>query len=79
MKLPLQMDTKNFSNSSIPTMIDLRGVVKTFKNAAGEFKVLKGVDLAIQPGEFVAVVGKSGSGKSTLLNMITGIDHPTAG
>lgn len=60
-------------------MIQMHGVVKTFKNAAGEFTALKGVDLAIQRGEFVSVVGKSGSGKSTLLNMITGIDHPTAG
>jgi ABC-type lipoprotein export system ATPase subunit len=60
-------------------MIELRGIVKTFKNAAGEFTVLKGIDLAIPGGEFVAIVGKSGSGKSTLLNMITGIDHPTAG
>ncbi len=60
-------------------MIQMHGVVKTFKNAAGEFTALKGIDLAIQRGEFVSVVGKSGSGKSTLLNMITGIDHPTAG
>jgi ABC-type lipoprotein export system ATPase subunit len=61
------------------TMIDLRKVVKKFKNAAGEFTVLKGIDLQIGRGEFVSIVGKSGSGKSTLLNMITGIDHPTAG
>ncbi|GAB4502392.1 MAG: hypothetical protein Fur0035_19430 [Anaerolineales bacterium] len=61
------------------TMIDLRRVVKTFKNAAGEFTVLKGVDLTLMRGEFVAIVGKSGSGKSTLLNMMTGIDHPTSG
>lgn len=54
-------------------------VVKKFKNNAGEFEVLKGVDLKVQQGEFVAVVGKSGSGKSTLLNMITGIDHPSSG
>jgi ABC-type lipoprotein export system ATPase subunit len=60
-------------------IIQMRGVVKTFKNAAGEFTVLKGLDLDICPGEFVSIVGKSGSGKSTLLNMITGIDHPTAG
>ena len=60
-------------------MIEMRGVVKTFKNAAGEFDVLKGVDLTIKRGEFVSIVGKSGSGKSTLLNMITGIDHPTDG
>jgi ABC-type lipoprotein export system ATPase subunit len=60
-------------------MIETRGIVKTFKNAAGEFTVLKGIDLTIGRGEFVSIVGKSGSGKSTLLNMITGIDHPTSG
>ena len=60
-------------------MIDMHGIVKIFKNAAGEFTVLKGIDLTINRGEFVSIVGKSGSGKSTLLNMITGIDHPTRG
>lgn len=60
-------------------LILLDHVVKKFKNTAGEFEVLKGVDLHIYQGEFVAVVGKSGSGKSTLLNMITGIDHPSSG
>lgn len=60
-------------------MIDMHGIVKTFKNAAGEVTVLKGIDLTIDRGEFVSLVGKSGSGKSTLLNMITGIDHPTQG
>ena len=57
----------------------MHGIVKTFKNAAGEVTVLKGIDLTIYRGEFVSLVGKSGSGKSTLLNMITGIDHPTQG
>ena len=61
------------------SMIELRGVVKQFTNAAGVFTVLKGIDLTIERGEFVSIVGKSGSGKSTLLNMITGIDHPTEG
>jgi len=60
-------------------MIKMRQVVKTFTNAAGEFRVLKGLDLTLKSGEFVAIVGKSGSGKSTLLNMITGIDFPTSG
>ena len=60
-------------------MIQLQKVVKKFKNAAGEFTVLKGIDLTLRSGEFVSIVGKSGSGKSTLINMITGIDHPTAG
>ena len=65
--------------STPEAMIDMHGIVKTFKNAAGEFIVLKGIDLTISRGEFVSIVGKSGSGKSTLLNMITGIDHPTSG
>lgn len=61
------------------SMIQLRKVVKRFKNTAGEFVALRGVDVDIMSGQFVAVVGKSGSGKSTMLNMITGIDHPTSG
>ena len=61
------------------SMIELRGVVKRFTNAAGVFTVLKDIDLTINRGEFVSIVGKSGSGKSTLLNMVTGIDHPTEG
>ncbi len=60
-------------------IIELRGVIKRFSNAAGEFTILKGVDLNIDRGEFVSIVGKSGSGKSTLLNMVTGIDHPSDG
>jgi putative ABC transport system ATP-binding protein len=60
-------------------LIELRQVVKKYHNAAGEFIVLKGGDVAFQPGEFTSIVGRSGSGKSTLLNMITGIDHPSSG
>ncbi|CAG0970436.1 putative ABC transporter ATP-binding protein YknY [Anaerolineales bacterium] len=67
------------SESNPDAMIQLHGVVKSFTNAAGEFAVLKGVDLTINRGEFVSIVGKSGSGKSTLLNMVTGIDHPSDG
>jgi len=73
------MDPALHATSAPEAMIDMHGIVKTFKNAAGEVTVLKGIDLTIYRGEFVSLVGKSGSGKSTLLNMITGIDHPTAG
>ncbi len=66
------------AETSVP-MIEARQIVKVFKNAAGEFRILKGIDLSVARGEFVAIIGKSGSGKSTLLNMITGIDHPTSG
>jgi len=60
-------------------LIHLRGVEKTYRTAAGGFTALRGIDLEVDPGEFVAVIGKSGSGKSTLINMITGIDRPTLG
>jgi ABC-type lipoprotein export system ATPase subunit len=60
-------------------LISLQGVQKLYKTAVGDFPALKGVDLQIQSGEFVSVIGKSGSGKTTLLNMITGIDRPSSG
>jgi putative ABC transport system ATP-binding protein len=60
-------------------MISLHQVTKTYETPAGKFSALKGIDLQIQPGEFVGVVGKSGSGKSTLLNMVAGIDRPSSG
>src|SRR5690349_10256136 len=62
-----------------PHLIDLHQVEKTYQSAAGSFTALKRVDLQIDRGEFVAIIGKSGSGKSTLINMVTGIDRPTSG
>lgn len=60
-------------------MINLCEVNKYYKTAAGDYHALKSIELQINPGEFVSIIGKSGSGKSTLLNMISGIDHPTSG
>ena len=59
--------------------IILRDVDKVYENAAGKFVALKSINIQLSYGQFISIVGKSGCGKSTLLNMITGIDHPTAG
>lgn len=67
------------SSNGQHSIIELQNVVKNYKTAVGDFPALKDVDLHIEEGEFVSIIGKSGSGKSTLLNMITGIDHPTNG
>ena len=70
-RLPQQLETAY--------LIDIRDVVKAYNTPVGDFIALDGIDLTIDKGEFVAVVGKSGSGKSTLINLITGIDKPSSG
>ena len=69
----------NNSTAASHPMIDLREVNKFYKTAVGDYHALDNVDLQINAGEFVSIIGKSGSGKTTLLNMITGIDIPTNG
>jgi len=56
-----------------------RGIVKTYKDAARELKILQGVDMEITEGEILAISGTSGAGKSTLLHIVGTLDRPTAG
>src|SRR5512138_3354762 len=75
----MSLFTKPANGNGNHPMIDLRDVHKYYKTAVGDYHALNSIDLQINAGEFVSIIGKSGSGKSTLLNMITGIDHPTTG
>ncbi len=61
------------------TFIECRNLVKTYETPAGPLNVLRGIDIQINQGDFVALLGPSGSGKTTFLNMLTGVDTPTTG
>ena len=63
----------------MPTLVTLRDLTKTYQRGPEKVEVLQGIDLDIEKGDFVALMGPSGSGKSTLLNLIGGLDSPTAG
>lgn len=66
------------SESDVP-LIELKGVTKFYGRGQAEMKALRGIDLAIGEGDFVAVMGPSGSGKSTCMNILGCLDTPTAG
>ena len=64
---------------SAAPLIELRGLTKTYGQGDAAFQALKGIDLSIHKGEFVAIMGPSGSGKSTLMNVLGCLDTPTTG
>ena len=60
-------------------VVEAKALVKTFKDGKVETKVLKGVDLKVHAGEFVAIMGRSGAGKSTCMYQLSLLDEPTSG
>jgi len=78
-----KINSRSIQNSTITdqstALIELRDLRKSYQTLAGPIPALKNINLSLQHGEFVAVMGKSGAGKSTLVNMIAGIDCPDSG
>lgn len=60
-------------------MIDVKQLTRSFKDGDREVQVLKGIDLRVENGEFIVIMGRSGAGKSTLLYQMSLLDHPTGG
>lgn len=63
----------------ISKVIELKDIQKTYRIGESEFAILKGIDLQIEAGEFIALMGPSGSGKSTLMNIVGCLDRPSSG
>ena len=63
----------------MPSLIELKDIVRTYRMGEGEYQALKGVNFTLEHGELVSVVGESGSGKTTLVNILGLLDRPTSG
>src|SRR5687768_15217136 len=69
----------NTNHTQTEAVIDIQGITKTYHLGEIDLQVLKGIDLKIERGEFVSIMGPSGSGKSTLMNILGALDQPTSG
>src|SRR5260370_2757299 len=69
----------NMSNESSQPAVVVRQVSKRIDTGTHTVEILKGIDFAVERGQFVAIMGASGSGKSTLLGLLAGLDSPTSG
>lgn len=81
-KASLKVSGRNNDNGIVAqngSLITFEQVSKRYNTSAGDFTALQNVNLSIDRGEFVSIVGKSGSGKTTLINVLTGIDQPSEG
>jgi putative ABC transport system ATP-binding protein len=76
---PLEASRMKNDSDSLINVLRARGIGKTVKSGESDLVILREIDLAVTPGEALAVVGASGSGKSTLLAILAGLDTPTAG
>jgi putative ABC transport system ATP-binding protein len=65
--------------NTMEAVLETRDLAKTYHSQGADVLALRGIDFAVAPGEFVAVMGPSGCGKSTFLNLLGGLDRPTAG
>ena len=65
--------------SRVPPLIATIDLWRTYQLGSEEINALRGVNMTVMPGQFIAVVGRSGSGKTTLLNILAGLDKPTSG
>ncbi len=73
------MNDRAHARAEPATLIEARGLGKTFYDAGREIRVLRGLDLAVRAGEEIAIVGESGTGKSTLLHILGSLEAPSAG
>jgi putative ABC transport system ATP-binding protein len=79
MTISIPSDTVDVADRPLAAAVEVRGAYRTFEKDTAPVRALRGADLLVEHGEFVAVMGPSGCGKSTLLNVIAGLDLPDEG